>query len=93
VFIYVVSLLGFISVLGCYFSWLLMFMVVVVLSTPDSLFCECILYFYYYLCGRIMDLDGEIIKAPLGVEFCASTFRLPSTSTSHTDNSTSASCS
>ncbi len=40
-----------------------------------------------------MDLDGEIIKAPLGMEFCASTFNLPSTSTSHVDNSTSTSCS
>ncbi len=39
-----------------------------------------------------MDLDGEIIKALLGVEFCASIFNLPSTSTSHVDNSTSTSC-
>ncbi len=68
-----------------------MFMVVVVLSTFGSLFCECILY--YYSCERIMDLDGEIIKAPLGVEFCSSAFNLLSTSTSHVDNSTSTSCS
>ncbi len=40
-----------------------------------------------------MDLDGEIIKAPLGVELCASLFNLPSTSTSHVDNFTSTSCS
>jgi hypothetical protein len=36
-----------------------------------------------------MDLNGEIIKVLLGVEFCTSTSNLPSTSTSHADNSTS----
>jgi hypothetical protein len=36
-----------------------------------------------------MDYDGEIIfptKAPLTMEFCASAFYLPSTSTSHANN-------
>ncbi len=80
-FFYVVALLGSIIVLGCCFSWLLIFMVVVVLSTLGSLFCECNPYFYYYSCGRIMDFDGKFIKAPLRGEFCAFTFNLPSTST------------
>ncbi len=33
-----------------------------------------------------MDPDGKIIKVPLIMEFCAFTFNLPSTSTSHVDN-------
>jgi hypothetical protein len=33
-----------------------------------------------------MDPDGKIIKVPLIMEFCAITFILPSTSTSHVDN-------
>jgi hypothetical protein len=33
-----------------------------------------------------MDHDGEIVKVPLGVEFYASTYNLPLTSTSHVDN-------
>jgi hypothetical protein len=34
-----------------------------------------------------MNHDGEIIEVPLGVEFYASTYNLPLTSTSHVDNS------
>ncbi len=37
-------------------------------------------------CGKIMDLNGEIIKVLLGVEFCTFTSNLPSTSTLHVDN-------
>jgi hypothetical protein len=40
-----------------------------------------------------MDPDGKIIKVPLIMEFCAFTFNLPSTSTSHVDNFASTSCS
>jgi hypothetical protein len=38
-----------------------------------------------------MDHDGEIIEVPLGVEFYASIYNLPLTSTSHVDNSISTS--
>jgi hypothetical protein len=40
-----------------------------------------------------MDHDGEIVKVPLGVEFYASIYNLPLTSTSNVDNFISKSCS
>jgi hypothetical protein len=48
--------------------------------------CPC---FYCCSCCKIMNLNGEIIVVLLEVEFSTSISNLPSTSTSHVDNSTS----
>jgi len=52
-----------------------------------------VIFSLFLLLFMWQDHDGEIIKVPLIMEFCASTSNLPSTSTSHANNFASTCCS